>query len=515
MERSVRVAQAADETSSATDAESGPVIESGRLTVRGDDSGALRRLVHIGPETITLATGWKELSNAVGQQFQPSSESAAMLLRFGFVPVPHTLFANVFQVGIGDTLSIDLASGVVTHTNDFPYLIAKSRQSEGWRPEVFTDLLCAACERVVPQDAALLLSAGKDSTALLLALQRLGRKDVLCVTYDACYQEQEAAPASAFARERGFRHITISANPRSEFDTYLAFLRSTPHLTLDFALPATLMSVAACAEHGAMVLDGSGNDKYMHYSPSRRERLLRAISLPSRLGGLGWGTTPLPGLGEGAVYVASSATMYANERWFPGTRLSAELIRQLTGSAKAARAFARSLDLSLRGCHLVDAATVAKARYSTHSNTIEKTRLAAEHSAVRAIYPFCDDELIAYYFNLPNALRFDARTFETKLAFKQWLNQQPIRSEYFTTKGSFRYNMAALFRDNYQGMVDMMVKSDNIDFTPSLRRLFKSACHNYFRAQQAYLIFSLTVWADLHGFSFKREATNEGLLRSS
>ena len=358
-------------------------------TVRGDDSGALRRLVHVGPETVTLATGWKELSNAVGQPFQLSSDSAAMLLRFGFVPIPHTLFANVFQAGVGDILSIDLRSGMVTHTYDFPFLIANSRQSETWRPEAFTDLLCASCERIVPQHAALLLSAGKDSTAVLLALQRIGRKDVLCVTYDAGYREQEAASASAFAREMGFRHVTVSADPRREFEAYVSFLRSTPHLTLDFALPAALVSVAACAEHGAMVLDGSANDKYMHYSPTRRERFLRAISLPSRLGGLGWGTS-LPGLGQRAAYVASSAGMYANERWFPGTKLSAKLIRELTGSAGAAQAFARSLDLSLRDCHIVDAVTVAKARYSDYSGGMEKTRIAAEHFGLSAAFPFCD-----------------------------------------------------------------------------------------------------------------------------
>ena len=42
---------------------------------------------------------------------------------------------------------------------------------------------------------------------------------------------------------------------------------ATPHLTLDFALPAALTVVAACTDHGDMVLDGSGNDKYMDFRP--------------------------------------------------------------------------------------------------------------------------------------------------------------------------------------------------------------------------------------------------------
>jgi hypothetical protein len=204
--------------------------------------------------------------------------------------------------------------------------------------------------------------------------------------------------------------------------------------------------------------------------------------------------------------------MYANERWFPGTKLSAKLIDQLTGSAGAAHAFARALDLSLRGCHIIDAVTVAKARYSDFSGAMEKTRVAAEHLGLSAAYPFCDDGLIDYYFNLPNAQRFDDQTLEAKIAFKRWLAQQPIKSAYFSIKGSFRYNMTAMFQDNYQAVMDMMTHSDNIDFTPSLRRLFESARHDYFRAQQAYLIFSLTVWADVHGFALRGKATNGGLL---
>ena len=57
-------------------------------------------------------------------------------------------------------------------------------------------------------------------------------------------------------------------------------------------------------------------------------------------------------------------------------------------------------------------------------------------------------------------------------------------------------------------MVELMTRSDNIDFTPSLRQLFANARHDYFRAQQAYLIFSLIVWADLHAFVLKDGASD-------
>lgn len=515
MERIVRVARPASPMPSSIDAAEEFATEHGRLVVGGDNSGARRWLVHVGPEIVTLATEWRTLEKAVGRQFRLSAASAALLLRFGFVPVPQTLFANVFQAGIGDTLSVDLRSGTVAHAHDFPFLIAKSRQSETWRPEVFTDLLCASCERLVSRPAGLLLSAGKDSTALLLALRRIGRQDVLCVTYDAAYQEQEAAPASALAREMGFRHVTVRADPRKEFEAYLSFLRSTPHLTLDFSLPAALTSVAACAQHGAMVVDGLGNDKYMHCSPSRRERLMRAISLPSRLGGFGWGAAALPGLGQRAMYVAASAGMYANERWFPGTKLSAKLIDQLTGSAESAQAFARSLDLALRGCHIVDAVTVAKARYSDYSGAMEKTRLAAEHLGSSAAYPFCNQDLIDYYFNLPDGLRFNGQTFEAKIAFKRWLAEQPVKSDYFKIKGSFRYNMAAMFKENYSAVIEIMRNSDNVEFTSPLQKLFKNACHDYFRAQQAYLIFSITAWADFHDLALDGPATSNDLSAGS
>jgi hypothetical protein len=55
MERIVRVARSPDQAGG--EADSGAAIESGRLTIRGDDSGALRRLVHVGPKAVTVATG--------------------------------------------------------------------------------------------------------------------------------------------------------------------------------------------------------------------------------------------------------------------------------------------------------------------------------------------------------------------------------------------------------------------------------------------------------------------------
>ena len=62
----VLVARSASPAPSSIETRDDFAIEDGRIVVRADNSCSDRWLVQVGPEIVTPATGWKDLSDAVG-----------------------------------------------------------------------------------------------------------------------------------------------------------------------------------------------------------------------------------------------------------------------------------------------------------------------------------------------------------------------------------------------------------------------------------------------------------------
>jgi hypothetical protein len=70
-----------------------------------------------------------------------------------------------------------------------------------------------------------------------------------------------------------------------------------------------------------------------------------------------------------------------------------------------------------------------------------KGRLAALHCGARAVFPYCDPELIDYVFHLPPSDRYDLASRRNKLALRRLLRHEVGESRYLQEKGSFRFDV--------------------------------------------------------------------------
>ena len=140
-------------------------------------------------------------------------ESVAFLLHNSLIPTPRTIYENVYALGIGDQLKVK-KSGETEFSSDFPYYHNKATGESEPSTKTLLELLCASVEKRLGADnGALMMSSGKDSVSIALALKESGLNDkVFAYTYgdpQSGYTD-EADEAANISEKLCMKHKMIS-----------------------------------------------------------------------------------------------------------------------------------------------------------------------------------------------------------------------------------------------------------------------------------------------------------------
>ncbi|MFZ5807378.1 MAG: asparagine synthase-related protein [Verrucomicrobiota bacterium] len=189
------------------------------------------------------------------------------LLHDGLIPYPYSIYKNIHTLGVGDRANFSSDHTEIQFTNDFPYDLFKSRGDQKSSEEKLLSLLCESVSSGIGgHEAVLMLSSGKDSTAIALAAKEAGVENkIQCLTYGDREETSEGVYARKLCAQLGLRHAIITLpNDANIFKKTL--IRYFENSACPLCDPATAPYTLALSAHGiknSILLDGTGNDIYM------------------------------------------------------------------------------------------------------------------------------------------------------------------------------------------------------------------------------------------------------------
>lgn len=264
----------------------------------------------------------------------------------------------------------------------------------------------------------LLLSDGKDSMALAVALAELG---VSCTTLtllrrkDTVLRQFVESVTSKLGHDP---HFVTSDEALGAFDPHVLIAAcgtmDTPVLDQGFLF--FLFGMKLFFERSGLdpasfcVIDGLGNDEYFGYLPSRNQ--LHAYRLAAlRL----WKLRPdsLPTL---RWYLRSPAEAQGD--------LSALSCFFQLRSAHDLNAYFRRVPRSLEPRAFVDFRAFSRGSFHDHQCMMGKTRAAAAYLGAAVQFPWLNPSLADYCFNLPVDRKFDFANLLNKLPLRQLLSRR-------------------------------------------------------------------------------------------
>lgn len=433
----------------------------------------------------------------------------ATFLRFGFVPREKP-FLNPGE-GCFESYA-ELVRNEILSSTQYPFFkyASKSGSSKGFRQynfEEFDSAWLHALRNSGLQDEhiGVLLSGGKDSTAIVYGLRRIGVKNVTCFTYVPAHGENEAEDAASVCEALGFEHVTLRHNSKADFQAWVSILARSEKPCGDFAFPAVCRIFQEMKSRGiSTAVDGIGNDVYMGFTTSKTDHLFSAFNLTRLFGRSVWGKDWLFSLiGPWQLkYIASSLLMHPLERMFSGSRLGVDECRNLGIPISPIWDTLTELADSTDGMPDYQKRAYCRGLLFDQFGAMRKSIIAGESAGIKVSFPFINEHFCEYYCSLEESERFDLKRGINKVALRKYLtdlrSQYGIAAEtYNSKKGSFRFNFSDFIGENKEELRKAIDFRNDKTFVHDLQ-VFAIALLNkkrdYYRDSKLFLVLSFLIW---------------------
>jgi asparagine synthetase B (glutamine-hydrolysing) len=400
-------------------------VDGSAAVVSGDRSAFRETFVWNTDERLLVSTTLEELLPRIGEvsnELPLSAYGLSHVLHHGFPPVPYTVFDGVSRLAPGDSATFSsvgdsLAGGVAS---DYPWRVGRSRQDQVPSIDKLRKLIAEAVTKQVEsagREGILMLSSGKDSVALAVALRDGGHTDVQCATFKSRSSDEEHVYAAALCERLGLEHHTIEM-PRNPDVTRAAVLRLFEEAPIPSAdqgtVPYAVVAHAAKLDRGALI-DGGGNDAYMGHLLTSRNRVKRSLRIRNRA---------FSKLATKVTRHDSMVNYFARSQaaaFLPGRMFRDRETAQFYSGSEPTEDYWYDVSDDARELDMPDFLAVTKMRHTESARSNPKVYLTARSYGLEPLLPFCDDGIAEYYFNLPEASRFDRASRTNKILLREML----------------------------------------------------------------------------------------------
>lgn len=404
------------------------VVSDDEIILESDLAGEFPLYIYLSPdrEYLLHAKSIKALleHDDVPTPLEITDRSISFLLQSGTVPPPHTVYKDIFVVGIGDKVRVTHQNRKIAldFSHDFPFM-DNYRDKEGEPDE--THLLELMAEAAISRletakPTYLFHSAGKDSNTIALAMAEAGYQDkITCITHQSRGDKDESEISRQIAVKLGFKHRTVpelkSLNKERIESIYHYFenlpLPSTDNVTLAYPLYATQFEF-----QGKNILDGCGNDVYMGYLPDETNykrantfsRLHPLRPFTGRLSSAGWLTT----------------VTRTRSEWTGMFGLSYGDTKKILPGAEDVYPFWREEDRKRSDWDYLDLRSDIRGCITEPGIFQLKVRLSASIYGNNLILPFTNEKVAEYLWKLPAHHLYDKKTFRNKLILRKMLKER-------------------------------------------------------------------------------------------
>jgi asparagine synthetase B (glutamine-hydrolysing) len=414
-------------TGSSTPAGSAPAtwitVGDGVVTIEGDPVHRRQCFVHASRDHLIASDLLDEVTDAMRAAdipVVPSPYGVSHTLTTGYVPLPQTAIEGVYRLASGDTLTARYGPGGITAemTNRFPWIQSHSAEDRVPDTTQLRALLAAATDAQLAEvdgDTTLMLSSGKDSVSLAVALADSGHTEVRTITYKASENDREHEYAADLCRRLGLSHevVTLPEDPATVRRAVMRFFEESPHPSVDLTTVPYALVTQTYVPQGGGVMDGSGSDLYVGYPVGWKPLAKSSLRVRPR------------SLSEA---VRRRLPVDSQFNYFTRSRIGATIPLRLYRTHDIEGFYPDAIDPddfwyaeSRRGGNSIDLFSVTEVRHHDPARLSTKIHFAARAAGVEPVLPWCDTDVAEYYFNLPEADRYDRRRRETKTLVRRML----------------------------------------------------------------------------------------------
>jgi asparagine synthase (glutamine-hydrolysing) len=397
----------------------------GKAEVVGERLGFPEIYLYHSADLVVLGTTASEVLtrlSELGRDTTLSSFGMSQFLHHGLIPPPHTEWEEIWFIGMGDRATLAYTSqGIdLSFDREYPFLEANSMGTSRASASELLELLTTAVDRQLVSagnEGFLMMSSGKDSVSVAVALAEGDHSDIPCITYRSDPSNTENELASEICRKLGLKHQTLDLPLDTSVveERLIRFFEGSPRPCGDNAQIPYALAVGDSGLASGAVFDGSGNDLYMGFVPSSKIQTKQRYRI--RNDAIARGV-------ERMIPVASAFNYLTRSR--VATSLSGRAFRlpdtkRFYPEVVDTRPYWGQVSEDTAAIGDVDLETAVVSIFQDQAGVHLKAHVAAQAFGIQASLPYCDPDLVDYFFNLPVEDKYDTKSGVTKILLRRML----------------------------------------------------------------------------------------------
>lgn len=493
------------------------IIKQGTLELNADLAGEYPMYLYLSDDKQTLLYSRSviELINdvRVERNLVVSIDSLSFLLQSGVVPTPHTVFKNIFILGIGDKLTVTTENSQIrlTFEHEFPFKNTDRLSVRQMKPDkdwIFNMLAEAVMSRLDKNKPAFLFhSAGKDSNPIAIALAKAGKQDqVTLITHKTKKKGDESEISKSIAKRLGFRHHILHEIDKLT-DLHKEIIKrhfaGSPFPCSDNVSLVYPLYVAQMPElSSANIIDGMGNDVFIGHVPSKYE--FKRQKLSNALKYLRWLSRFLP---SGSRI---NGLIRTRSEWTGLGGLSLKDTRKILPKAKDVSGYWQKRDSNI---DYIEFRASVRGQLIDQEIYMRKVRNFADAFDSNVIFPWSNQNIARYFSKMPEEYLVDRRNLRNKVLLREIINQEIDLDSDKLGKIGFSYDSKAIVVENLDWIESEIIECEFWEskgvrswFDKQKTLLKKRGLISDKAAKFIYRIFLITLWLNHCRFINKKQS---------
>ncbi|HIP51462.1 MAG TPA: hypothetical protein EYG94_05160 [Campylobacterales bacterium] len=351
-------------------------------------------------------------------------ESISFLLQSGIVPLPNTVYENIFIVGIGDKANIKTLENKIqiSFSYDFPFKHEKRNSEADINEDEVLNLLANATQSNLNKTSPSYLfhSAGKDSNMIALALAQAGEQDKFtCLSYKSKEENDESKISKKIAENLGFKHqiLTQPKNIEQEhIQSIHDYFENIPFPCVDNATLVYPLFNTQIEFQGSNIIDGSGNDVYLGHVPNKSEYYKQ--QLLSRFHNFRTITDKLSSTNK------LRNITHTKSEWAGLSGFSFSDTKKIFNATNNVYGYWKEMDKERKNWDYLDLRADIWGSFVESDRVIRKARNLAFINNANLVLPWCDSNVAQYFASLPEKYLIDRKEFKNKLLLRKILKNK-------------------------------------------------------------------------------------------
>ena len=399
-----------------------------KIIIKSDLAGEFPIYVYLDDkkQILLYCKNIKELldDSRVIKPLEITSEGISFLLQSGVVPVPKTVYKNIFIVGVGDNATIQTLNDKIDiqFSHEFPFF-NKYRDEEAdvdqkYILEIMAEATISRIEENKP--TYLFHSAGKNSNTIALSLAEAGYQDkITCISHKSIGETNESEISKKIADKLGFKHQVIYSPKKLEqkhIDSINYYFENIPlpcmdNVTLAYPLYATQVEF-----NNSNIIDGMGNDVYIGHISGKREydrqskfskyNILRPLSKE---------------LSTGTLFDILTAT---RSEWTGMVGLTYGDNKKIFNNSYNVYNYWKYQDIKRKNLDYFDFRASIRGIILDQEMYTRKIRNFSSITSSNLILPWTNQKVAKYFSKLPEKQLFDRKKFKNKLVLRELLKDK-------------------------------------------------------------------------------------------